>query len=543
MAATGVTGDSPPPAAQAGEAAYAVELRGITKRFPGVVANRDIELKVRRGEVHAIVGENGAGKSTLMKTLYGEHRPDEGAILIDGRELTFRSPSDAIAAGIGMVHQHFMLADNFTVLENIVLGSEPTRGGRLDRAEARRRILEISDRYSLDLQPDALVEDLGVGARQRVEIAKVLYRNARILILDEPTAVLVPHEVDELFGNLAELTREGLTVIFISHKLDEVRRVANAITVIRRGTTVGTADPKTTTVRQLAELMVGSELPSPETRTSTVRDEPVLVLENLTVLTLEGRPLIDDVSLTVRAGEVVGIAGVEGNGQAELVDAIMGLRPLASGTVRLDGGSKGAGGKRRDGGDVGLEDITAWSTRARREAGLGFIPEDRHRQGMLLEAPLWENRILGHQTLPPAAKGLFIDRKAARADTERIMKQYDVRAPGPDTLAVALSGGNQQKLIVGREMSSNPRLLIAAHPTRGVDIGAQAAIWELLKDARAEGMGILLISADLDELIGLSDTLQVMLRGRLVATLNPAEVTPEELGGYMTGARHAAGAA
>jgi simple sugar transport system ATP-binding protein len=528
MAASGDTGGGVP---------YAVELRGITKRFPGVVANRDIELRVRRGEVHAIVGENGAGKSTLMKTLYGEHRPDEGTILIDGRELSFRSPSDAIDAGIGMVHQHFMLADNFTVLENIVLGSEPTKGGRLDRAGARRRIMEISDRYSLDLQPDTLVEDLGVGARQRVEIAKVLYRDARILILDEPTAVLVPHEVDELFGNLAELTREGLTVIFISHKLDEVRRVADSITVIRRGTTVGEADPKTVTVRQLAEMMVGAELPSPETRTSTVRDEPVLVVEHLTVQTPEGRALIDDVSLTVRAGEVVGIAGVEGNGQAELVDAIMGLRPLASGRVQLDSGTKG------DGGAVGLEDITNWSTRARREAGLGFIPEDRHRQGMLLEAPLWENRILGHQTMPPAAKGWFIDRKAARADTERVMKDYDVRAPGPDTLAVALSGGNQQKLIVGREMESNPRLLIAAHPTRGVDIGAQAAIWELLKDARAEGMGILLISADLDELIGLSDTLFVMLRGRLVAALDPATCTPEQLGGHMTGAHDVAGAA
>ncbi|SOD93900.1 ABC transporter ATP-binding protein [Blastococcus haudaquaticus] len=546
MAATAGTGDGPRPAAAAGggpsgggQAAegYAVELRGITKRFPGVVANRDIELRVRRGEVHAIVGENGAGKSTLMKTLYGMHRPDEGQILLDGREVHFKSPADAIAAGIGMVHQHFMLADNFTVLENIVLGSEPTKGVRLDRAEARRRIREISDRYSLGLDPDELVENLGVGARQRVEIAKVLYRGATTLILDEPTAVLVPHEVDELFGNLAELTREGLTVIFISHKLDEVRRVANGITVIRRGTTVGTADPRTTTVRQLAEMMVGSELPSPETRTSTVRDEPVLVLRNLTLRTVEGRALIEDVDLTVRAGEVVGIAGVEGNGQAELVDAIMGLRPLAAGEVHLDGGTTG------DGGAAGLEDITGWTTRARREAGLGFIPEDRHRQGILLDAPLWENRILGHQTLPPAAKGAFIDRKAARADTERIMQQYDVRAPGPDTLAVALSGGNQQKLIVGREMSSNPRLLIAAHPTRGVDIGAQSAIWELLKDARAEGMGILLISADLDELIGLSDTLQVMLRGRLVATVDPAKVTPEELGGYMTGARTAAGAA
>jgi ABC-type uncharacterized transport system ATPase subunit len=507
-------------------APLAVELRGITKRFPGVVANRDIELRVRRGEVHAIVGENGAGKSTLMKTLYGMHRPDEGEILLDGKPVAFRSPADAIAAGIGMVHQHFMLADNFTVLENVVLGSEPTKGVRLDRAEARRRIREISDNYALGLDPDTLVEDLGVGDRQRVEIAKVLYRGARTLILDEPTAVLVPQEVDELFGNLAELKREGLTVIFISHKLDEVRKVADSITVIRRGTTVGEADPRTTTARQLAEMMVGAELPTPATRTSTVRETTVLELAGITVTSLDGRPVVDDVSFTVREGEVVGIAGVEGNGQAELVDAIMGLRPLAAGTVRL-----------------GTDDVTHWSTRERREGGIGFIPEDRHRQGMLLEAPLWENRVLGHQTRPPAARGVFIDRKAARSDTERIMREYDVRAPGPDTLAVALSGGNQQKLIVGREMSAGPRLLIAAHPTRGVDVGAQSAIWELLKDAREKGMGIVLISADLDELIGLSDTLRVMLRGRVVATLDPARLTPEELGTHMTGAAQPAGAA
>jgi general nucleoside transport system ATP-binding protein len=501
----------------------AVELRGITKRFPGVVANSDIQLRVARGEVHAIVGENGAGKSTLMKTLYGMHRPDEGQILVDGREVHFRSPNDAIAAGIGMVHQHFMLADNFTVLENVVLGSEPTKAGRLDRAAARRRILEISDSYSLGLQPDVLVEDLGVGDRQRVEIAKVLYRGATILILDEPTAVLVPQEVDELFGNLAELKREGLTVIFISHKLDEVRKVADSITVIRRGTTVGTADPRTTTARQLAEMMVGAELPTPATRESTVRDTPVLQISHLTVAgTGGGRAAVDDVSMTVREGEVVGIAGVEGNGQAELIDAVLGLRLPSAGTVVL-----------------GDEDITAWSTRRRREGGIGFIPEDRHRQGMLLDAPLWENRILGHQTRPPAVKGAFIDRKAARADTARIMTEYDVRAPGPNTPAVALSGGNQQKLIVGREMSASPRVLLAAHPTRGVDVGAQSVIWELLKDARAEGLGIVLVSADLEELIGLSDTLHVMLRGQLVATVDPRQVTPEELGGYMTGGHEA----
>jgi simple sugar transport system ATP-binding protein len=335
--------------------------------------------------------------------------------------------------------------------------------------------------------------------------------------------VLVPQEVDELFGNLAELKREGLTVIFISHKLDEVRKVADSITVIRRGTTVGTADPRTTTARQLAEMMVGAELPTPATRNSTVRETPVLRISHLTVPGVVGsRAVVYDVSMTVREGEVVGIAGVEGNGQSELIDAILGLRQPTAGSVVL-----------------GEEDITGWSTRQRREGGVGFIPEDRHRQGMLLEAPLWENRILGHQTRPPAVKGAFIDRKAARADTVRIMAEYDVRAPGPNTLAVALSGGNQQKLIVGREMSASPRVLLAAHPTRGVDVGAQSVIWELLKDARAEGLGIVLISADLEELIGLSDTLHVMLRGALVATVDPRQVTPEELGGYMTGGHDA----
>jgi len=497
----------------------AVELRGVTKRFPGVVANSDINLVVRRGEVHAIVGENGAGKSTLMKTLYGMHRADEGTISVNGTEMHFKSPAEAIAAGIGMVHQHFMLADNLTVLENIVLGSEPRAGLVLDYAGARRKLAEISTSYGLDLEPDELVERLGVGDRQRVEIAKVLYRGATILILDEPTAVLVPQEVDELFGNLAELKTEGLTVIFISHKLDEVRRVADSITVIRRGTTVGAADPKTVTARQLAEMMVGSELPTPQTRDSTVTEDVVLGVDDLTVRLASGRAVVDSVSFQVRRGEVVGIAGVEGNGQAELVEAIMGLQELATGNLRF-----------------GTEEMTTWSTRRRRESGVGFIPEDRHRQGMLLDAPLRENRILGNQTRPPAVRGIFIDRKASKKDCARIMTEYDVRAPDCDTLAVALSGGNQQKLIVGREMSGNPKLLIAAHPTRGVDVGAQAAIWELLKDARSAGLAIILISADLDELIGLSDTLYVMLRGRFVAELDPADVTPEQLGIHMTGA-------
>lgn len=501
----------------------AVELEGITKRFPGVVANRDISLSVQQGHVHAVVGENGAGKSTLMKILYGMQRPDEGEIRVNGKPVTLRSPADAIAVGIGMVHQHFMLADNLTVLENVILGSEPRVGGiAIDFGAARERIGRISDSYGLDIDPDATVEDLGVGARQRVEILKVLYRGARILILDEPTAVLVPHEVDELFDNLRELVREGLTIIFISHKLDEVLSVADAITVIRRGTTVACVSPKDVTARQLAELMVGSELPSPETRESTVTDVVELSVRNLTVRAEDGRTVVENAGFDIHRGEVLGIAGVEGNGQAELVQALMGMRP-AEGEIILGG-----------------QDISSWPTLRRREAGIGYIPEDRQRHGLLLEAPLWENRILGHQTRPPNVRGPWIDRAGAREDTRRIVEEYDVRTPGIDVDAAALSGGNQQKLIVGREMSGDPVFLIASHPTRGVDVGAQAAIWDHLRAARAAGLAVLLISADLDELIGLSDTLKVILRGRVVADVDPLTVTPEQLGSAMTGAGEAA---
>jgi general nucleoside transport system ATP-binding protein len=504
----------------------AVELRGITKRFPGVVANRDIDITVTRGTVHAIVGENGAGKSTLMKTLYGMHRPDEGTITIDGEPVVMHSPADAIARGIGMVHQHFMLADNFTVIENVVLGAEPRKGLRLDDDAARAKIVEIGESYGLEVDPDALVEDLGVGDRQRVEIIKVLYRGARTLILDEPTAVLVPQEVDELFDALRELKSEGMSIIFISHKLDEVLSVADEITVIRRGTTVATVKPDQVTARKLAELMVGSELPSPQTSGSTVTDVPMLAVHGLSLQTAAGRVVLDDVTFTIHRGEVLGLAGVEGNGQAELVETIMGMRIPGGGSVVLDG-----------------QDLTGWGTRRRREAGIGFIPEDRGRHGLLPEAPLWENRMLGHQTEAPNVKGLLIDRAGARADTQRIVEEYDVRTPSIDVLASALSGGNQQKLIVGREMSGGPKVLIAAHPTRGVDVGAQAAIWDLLRAARAGGLAVLLISADLDELIGLSDTLMVILRGRLVAEVDPAHVTPEQLGSAMTGAGEEQGGA
>ncbi|ROR90199.1 ABC transporter ATP-binding protein [Nocardioides aurantiacus] len=494
----------------------AIELRGIGKRFPGVIANHDVDITIDSGTIHALVGENGAGKSTLMKILYGVQKPDDGTITVEGQQVTLSTPADAIARGIGMVFQHFMLADNLTVLENVTLGAEKLHG--IGDA-ARRRILEISEQYGFGLDPDELVETLGVGERQRVEILKVLFRGARIIILDEPTAVLVPQEVDALFDNLRLLREQGNTLIFISHKLDEVRAVADRITVVRRGTTVASVDPAEVTSRQLAELMVGSELPSPSTEESTVTDRVLLSVRDLTVLDATGRPELADVSFDIHAGEVLGIAGVEGNGQTELVEALVGMRRPSQGSVHLAD-----------------QDVTGWSTRHRRESGIGYVPEDRHRHGLLLDSPLWENRILGHQTRPPSVRGGWLDVRGSRKDSTRIVEQYDVRTPGIDTTARALSGGNQQKFIVGREMSGDPVLLVASHPTRGVDVGAQAQIWRHIKDARREGLAVLLVSADLDELIGLSDTIRVMLRGRLVGDFDPQTVTPQQLGSAMTGA-------
>ena len=501
-------------------AAPAIELIGITKRFPGVVANDGVNLSVAEGEIHAIVGENGAGKSTLMKILYGMQPPDEGKMIVRGTEVSLSSPSEAIDLGIGMVHQHFMLADNLTVLENVILGTEPTKGfGRIDFDKAHDELKKVSSAYGLDVDPDDLVETLEVGERQRVEIIKVLYRGARILILDEPTAVLVPQEVEELFRNMRELKAGGATILFIDHKLEEVLAIADTITVLRQGRTVTTVSPNDVDAGDLAELMVGSELPSPETGESTVTDSAALQLHGVTVLDDEERVVVDDVSLTVRRGEIVGIAGVEGNGQSELVDAIIGVADMSAGTIELGG-----------------HDISDWSVRKRREGGIGYVPQDRHREGLLLAAPLWENAALGHQTRKPYAKGPWIDRAGTRARTEQIRTDFDVRTPNVDVSAQALSGGNQQKLIIGREMMAEPDLLIAAHPTRGIDVGAQAAVWSDIRDARAEGLATILISADLDELIGLSDTIQVMFRGRIVAELDPADITPRDLGSYMTGA-------
>lgn len=499
----------------------AVELEGITKRFPGVIANDNVTMTVADGEIHAICGENGAGKSTLMKILYGMQPADEGVMKVHGREVRFGSPRDAIEAGIGMVHQHFMLADQLTVLENIILGAEPG-GPIIDFDTARTHIRELGASYGLHIDPDTLIEDLQVGERQRVEIIKVLYRGADVLILDEPTAVLVPDEVDVLFRNLRDLKAQGKTIIFIDHKLQEVLEISDTITVIRRGRTVTTVDAADVDAHDLAELMVGSELPTPETTDSTVTDTVMARVDGVTVVDEFDRPTLIDASLSVHTGEIVGVAGVEGNGQAELVGAILGTVPMMTGTIEVDG-----------------TDVTQWGVRPRREHGMGYVPADRQREGLLLESPLWENAALGHQTSAPYSRGIWIDRDGSRERTQAIREEFDVRSPNVDVSANALSGGNQQKLIIGRELAAKPKLLVASHPTRGIDVGAQAAVWEQMRAARAEGLAVLLISADLDELIGLSDRLVVILGGRLVAELDPSSVTARELGAYMTGAASA----
>ena len=392
-------------------------------------------------------------------------------------------------------------------------------GGRINFSSATERLTTVANEYGLNVDVNELVETLEVGQRQRVEIIKVLFRGADILILDEPTAVLVPQEVEALFENMRELKAAGATILFIDHKLDEVLEISDSITVLRRGKTIATMPNEGVTAHDLAELMVGSELPTPETSKSTVTDQVTLEIGGLAVLDQDRRPVIENINLKIHRGEIVGIAGVEGNGQGELVDAIIGTAKAAQGTINLLG-----------------QDITNASVRHRRESGVGYVPEDRHHEGLLLGSPLWENAALGHQTQAPYGSRWFINRAGARQQTELIREQFDVRTPNIDVSAHALSGGNQQKLIIGRELTANPTLLVAAHPTRGIDVGAQAAVWDQLRDARADGLATLLVSADLDELIGLSDVLIVMLRGVFVARLDPADVTPRDLGAYMTGA-------
>ena len=497
----------------------AIELSNISKSFPGVKANDKINLKIREGTIHAIVGENGAGKSTLMKILYGMLKQDLGSIKIFDKEVNFASPKDAISKGIGMVHQHFMLADNLSVLESVILGMDRASLKVLNKSKYSDEINQITEKFSMPLNVNSMIDELGVGEKQRVEIIKVLFRGAKILILDEPTAVLVPQEVKELFNNLKNLKDSGVTIIFISHKLDEVLDIADEISVMRGGKHIDTVSSNSVSKIELAEMMIGQNLPSPPKREKQSKEKIILSINNLSAEEVNGKKAFSSINFSIKEGEVVGIAGVEGNGQRELAESILGIHKIESGEIIL-----------------GQENINDLNTRDRRESGISFIPEDRQSQGLLMDVSLSENVILGKQS-SSKYKSRYSNIKFGEADknSNTVIENFDVRTPGNETLALALSGGNQQKFVVGREIENKPQLLIASQPTRGIDIGAQSLIWNKLRLARDHGLGVLLISADLDELIGLSDRLYVIYEGNLVKELDPENATPEILGSYMTG--------
>ena len=498
-----------------------LELRGITKRFPGVIANDNVNLELNTGEVLSLIGENGAGKSTLMSVLYGMYKPDEGEIVIDGTPLVFASPADAIAAGIGMVHQHFMLVPVFTVAENVVLGVEPTGAlGKLNLDEARRMVREISNKYNLDLDPDAVIEDLPVGVQQRVEIVKVLLRDAKVVVFDEPTAVLTPSEIIEFFEIVKTLVSAGRGVVFITHKLKEALNIADRIAVLRRGKVVGEADPKTATESQIAEMMVGRPVQLTVDKKSATAGDVVLKVTDLTVLDADGRTHVENVSFEVRAGEIVGIAGVQGNGQTELVEALTGLRKATSGVIALDG-----------------KDLTHSNPRERHQMGMAHIPEDRQRQGLVGGLSVAENLVLTRYHDDQFSHGVIVDWDAADAIAETLISEYDIRTPNKETGVGTLSGGNQQKVIVARELSRDLRLTIAAQPTRGVDVGSIEYIHSRIVKERDTGTAVLIVSTELEEVMALSDRLLVMYRGKVVAELDPKKVTPMEVGLYMAGSR------
>ena len=502
-----------------------LELKGITKRFPGVVANDGGEFDLKRGEVHALLGENGAGKSTLMNVLYGLYQPDEGEIRVNGKPAQIRSPKDAIDLGIGMVHQHFMLIPVMTVAENIVLASEPTHAGiLLDYDAAVRRVEQIARTFKFAIDPRARVENIGVGQQQRVEILKALYRSADILILDEPTAVLTPQETKELFGILRSLTAEGMSVIFISHKLNEVPEIADRITVLRRGKTIETLPREGATQPQLAKLMVGREVLLRVDKKPAEPGDPLLVVENLSVLDERGLEAVKGVSFEVRAGEIVGIAGVDGNGQSELIDAITGLTKIQGGEIH-----------------VGTHDVTGDSARERLDEGVGHIPQDRQRRGLVLDFSLAENLGLHDFRKEPNSRYGFLFPARLVTWARRVLKAFDVRGGGPETLASALSGGNQQKVVIAREVERDPRVLIAGQPTRGLDVGAIEFVHRRLVEERDEGRAVLLVSLELEEILSLSDRILVIYEGRIVGEYGP-DVTEEELGVAMTGGTREAAA-
>lgn len=494
-----------------------LELKNITKTFGAVVANNDVSIKIEKGTIHAIVGENGAGKSTVMRIAYGFYTADAGEILVDAKPVQIRNPHDAIALGIGMVHQHFMLVETMTVAENIILGAETGGAASLDLERANEEIERLSGELRLGVDPRAYVEDLSVGAQQRVELLKALYRNAELLILDEPTAVLTPQETEDFFSILRRMRASGKTIVIITHKLEEVLAISDRVTVMRDGRVVGEVETSATTTRDLARLIVGRDVLLRVEKTDAKPRETVLAVENLTVAGKHGTAL-DGVSLTVRAGEIVGIAGIEGNGQTELIEALAGLIPVASGAIVFE--------NRR---------VNSLSARRRKELGIAHIPEDRHRRGLLLDSNLEENSILGVHYRPPVTSVGFLNAGSIERRAREIIDNFDVRPPNPDLAAKSLSGGNQQKLIIGREFELNPKLLLVSQPTRGVDIGAIEFIHRKLIALRDAGTAVLLVSAELEEVTALADRLLVIYKGKFVGEVDPKNVSNEEIGYLMTG--------
>lgn len=503
---------------------YVIEMLNITKEFPGIIANDDITIQLKKGEIHALLGENGAGKSTLMSVLFGMYQPEKGVIKVRGKEVQIKGPLDANELGIGMVHQHFMLVHNFTVLQNIVLGIETVRGGMLKMDEARKKVMELSEKYNLYIDPDALISDITVGMQQRVEILKMLYRNNEIMIFDEPTAVLTPQEIDELMVIMKNLTREGKSILFITHKLDEIKAVADRCTILRKGKYIGTVDVASTDKQTLSEMMVGRKVNLTVEKEKAEPKETVLEVSHLSVNAgKEGhtKKKVNDVSFQVRAGEIVCIAGIDGNGQTELVHALTGLGPVSEGTVKICG-----------------EDMTRKSIRYRNVHGLAHIPEDRHKHGLVLEYNLAYNMVLQQYFEPEFQKHGFLRRDKINAYADLLIERFDVRSgEGRDTIVRSMSGGNQQKAIIAREVSRNPRVLLAVQPTRGLDVGAIEYIHKELVRQRDNGAAILLVSLELDEVMNLSDRILVLFEGGIVGELDPKQTTVQELGLYMAGAK------
>ena len=502
---------------------YAIEMLHITKRFPGIIANDDITLQVKKGEIHALLGENGAGKSTLMSVLFGLYQPEEGIIKKDGVEVSIKDPNDANALGIGMVHQHFKLVECFSVLDNIILGVEPTKHGFLQKKEARQRVLALSEKYGLKVDPDALIEDITVGMQQRTEILKMLYRENEILIFDEPTAVLTPQEIDELMEIMRNLAAEGKSILFISHKLNEIMAVADRCTVLRKGKCVGTVETKDTSMEQLSAMMVGRNVNFHVEKKPCTPGDVVLDVAHMTVASkIHKNNAVRDVSLKVRRGEIVCLAGIDGNGQTEFIYGLTGLEPLASGKISLCG-----------------KDITHASIRKRNTMGMSHIPEDRHKHGLVLDYSLEDNLVLQRYFEPEFTdKAGFLRRDNIHKYAEKLIEQYDVRSgQGPVTAARSMSGGNQQKAIVAREIDRDPELLVAVQPTRGLDVGAIEYIHKQLVAERDAGKAVLLVSLELDEVMDVPDRILVMYEGEIVGELDPKKTTQEELGLYMAGAK------